>query len=170
MQIMKGYHCSSDSVNLRVPDGVRVCVSVCLPCLCLDVCMFWAAYGYTSQGAQRSRFSAIYSCLTGETIRSADSTRPPDVLTVTSCNFLKRSLKGSGSRSAEVTFPQPNLHRGIQEERRLKSRCFSAPDFFCLLLFPFEVVRDSFKPHHTSTLNTRKSVMNMHQQSIWHWD
>lgn len=59
--------------------------------------MFWAAYGYTSQGEQGLRCGAIYSRLTGETIRSADSTLSPDVLTVAaSCIFPRRSLKEDG--------------------------------------------------------------------------
>lgn len=93
---------------------------VCVPCLCLDGCLFWAAYGYTSQGAQRSRFSAIYSCLTGETIRSADSTLPPDVLTVAaSCNFPKRSSKGSGS---QMHWGHLSPSKPVQRSKRRKKK------------------------------------------------
>lgn len=54
------------------------------------------------------------------------------------------------------------------------SPTFFVPGFsFSSSLFPFEVARLSFKPHCAPTLNTRESVMNMYQRSIWQrqrWD
>lgn len=60
MQIMKGYHCSSDSVNLRALHSVSVCAY-------LLVCMPYAAYVDTSGGVWRSWCSAVDSHPTSET-------------------------------------------------------------------------------------------------------
>lgn len=51
-------------------------------------------------------------------------------------------------------------------EERSNFHCALLLVFF-FFLFPFEVVRHSFKPHCTPTLCTRESVMNMYQHSIW---
>lgn len=48
MQIMKGYHCSSDSVNLRVLHNV--CVGVCVS---IWLCVFAAQGMYILPGCTR---------------------------------------------------------------------------------------------------------------------
>ena len=111
-----------------------------------------------------------------------DSSLNPTVLRVpTSCNFLKRNpetpqVLAQPRGSTGTTHRHPNLsslfRRGRKDESRKKggraeqlSLCPACSLLFFLL--PFEVVRHSFKPHCTPTLNTRESVMNMYQHSIW---
>lgn len=57
--------------------------------------------------------------------------------------------------------------RGKREKEKTNLTFFVPSLFFSFFLFPFEVVRHSFKPHCAPTLNARESVMNMYQHSIW---
>lgn len=171
---MKGYHCSSDSVNLRVSVGVCVCMCACV-CVCwvsVWMCVWSRQHMDVLAGVHRGRGSVPFTpvllgqpsgLLTARFLLTSWQSLPP-------ATSWKEAWGAPTREALRSPFPiQTYTER--KEERRLKSSFFFAPDFFfLLLLFPFEVARHSLKPHHTSTLNARESVMNMHQQSIWRWD
>lgn len=170
VHIMKGYHCSSDSVNLRVLYSVCVCVCVSLSsCVCAlcSICIYcW--------GVWRSWYSA--TVILTLPVRPPDSTVYPTMLTVAASHSFLRTVLKLHSLSLILTKPLGSSisisaqERGRKEEseKRGSSPTFFVPGFFfSFFLFPFEVVRHSFKPHCTPTLNTQESVMNMYQHSIW---
>lgn len=92
MQIMKGYHCSSDSVNLRVLHNVCVCVCVSIwLCVC-SVQHMYCIY-CKSVGVGRGTVPLTLTPL-GRPSGPPDSTLYPSMLTVAaSYSFLKTTLK-----------------------------------------------------------------------------
>lgn len=119
--------------------------------------------------------------LSGRPSSPPDNTLYPAMLTVAaSYSFLKRLLKlhsalliitaalGSpiGTRTCPLSSEEEERRKAEKGGRAVQLSLRLAPCFF-FFLFPFEVVRHSFKPHCTPMLCTRESVMNMYQHSIW---
>lgn len=87
VQIMKGYHCSSDSVNLRALYNVCVCLYVVM-------CMLYAAYVYTAEVYGGRGTVPLTLVLPARPFAPPDSTVYPTALTVVaSHSFLTTILK-----------------------------------------------------------------------------
>lgn len=117
---MKGYHCSSDSVNLRVLYSVCVCVSlssrVCALC---SICIYcW--------GVWRSWYSA--TVILTLPVRPPDSTVYPAMLTVAASHSFLRTVLKLHSLSLILTKPLGSSisisaqERGRKEESGKRGR------------------------------------------------
>lgn len=156
-----------------------MCVCVCVY---LVLCMLCAAYVYAARVYGGRGTVPLTLALPVRPSGPPDSTVYPTMLTVAaSRSFLKTVLKlhrlvllltnalGSpiSTRTCLLSLEEGGRKEGSGKKGNSSPTLFVPGFFFSFFLFSFEVVRHSFKPHCTPTLNTWESVMNMYQHSIW---